>query len=107
MPARLAERLQPYDAVMMVRERTKFPREVFERLPNLKLLVTAAMWNVAIDLDGPSDLVDARAWRRLERRAIRNVQIVATRVDTGTGVVDGNLELGATTANGALAIRER
>jgi phosphoglycerate dehydrogenase-like enzyme len=48
---RLAERLRPYDAVMMVRERTKFPRALFEKLPNLKLLVTAAMWNVAIDLE--------------------------------------------------------
>jgi len=47
----LAKRLQRYDAVMMVRERTRFPRALFERLPNLKLLVTAAMWNVAIDLD--------------------------------------------------------
>jgi phosphoglycerate dehydrogenase-like enzyme len=52
---RLAERLRPYDAVMMVRERTKFPRALFERLPNLKLLITAAMWNVAIDLDAATE----------------------------------------------------
>ena len=52
---RLAERLRPYDAVMMVRERTKFPRALFEKLPTLKLLVTAAMWNVAIDLDAATD----------------------------------------------------
>ncbi len=52
---RLAARLQPYNAVMMVRERTKFPRALFERLPNLKLLVTAAMWNVAIDLDAATE----------------------------------------------------
>ncbi|HVY18090.1 MAG TPA: D-2-hydroxyacid dehydrogenase family protein [Rhodopila sp.] len=52
---RLAERLRPYDAVMMVRERTKFPRPLFARLPNLKLLVTAAMWNVAIDLDAATE----------------------------------------------------
>jgi phosphoglycerate dehydrogenase-like enzyme len=50
-PDRLAERLRPYDAVMLMRERTKFPRALFERLPSLRLLVTAAMWNVAIDLD--------------------------------------------------------
>jgi phosphoglycerate dehydrogenase-like enzyme len=54
-PVCLSARLQPYDAVMMVRERTKFPRSVFERLPNLKLLVTAAMWNVAIDLDAATE----------------------------------------------------
>jgi phosphoglycerate dehydrogenase-like enzyme len=52
---RLAERLRSFDAVMMVRERTKFPRALFERLPNLRLLVTAAMWNVAIDLDAATD----------------------------------------------------
>ncbi|WP_158932147.1 D-2-hydroxyacid dehydrogenase family protein [Acidisphaera sp. S103] len=52
---RLAERLRQFDAVMMVRERTKFPRELFERLPNLKLLITAAMWNVAIDLDAATE----------------------------------------------------
>ncbi len=54
-PDRLAERLLPYDAVMMVRERTKFPRALFAKLPNLKLLVTAAMWNVAIDLDAATE----------------------------------------------------
>jgi phosphoglycerate dehydrogenase-like enzyme len=52
---RLAERLKPFDVVMMVRERTRFPRALFERLPNLRLLVTAAMWNVAIDLDAATD----------------------------------------------------
>jgi phosphoglycerate dehydrogenase-like enzyme len=52
---RLAARLLPCDAVMMVRERTKFPRTLFERLPNLKLLITAAMWNVAIDLDAATE----------------------------------------------------
>jgi phosphoglycerate dehydrogenase-like enzyme len=51
----LAERLRPYDAVMMVRERTQFPRALFERLPNLRLLVTAAMWNVAIDMEAATD----------------------------------------------------
>jgi phosphoglycerate dehydrogenase-like enzyme len=54
-PTRLAERLHRYDAVMMVRERTKFPRAMFEQLPNLKLLITAAMWNVAIDLDAATE----------------------------------------------------
>jgi phosphoglycerate dehydrogenase-like enzyme len=50
----LAERLLPYDCVMLMRERTQFPRALFERLPNLRLLVTAAMWNVAIDLEAAS-----------------------------------------------------
>jgi len=51
----LARRLQPFDAVMLVRERTKFPRSLIERLPNLKLIITAAHWNVAIDLEAATD----------------------------------------------------
>lgn len=47
----LVARLQPYDVVMVIRERTRFPREVLERLPNLKLLITAGMRNLAIDME--------------------------------------------------------
>jgi phosphoglycerate dehydrogenase-like enzyme len=45
----LAERLQPFDVVVAMRERTAFPRTLLERLPNLKLLVTTGMRNKAID----------------------------------------------------------
>jgi phosphoglycerate dehydrogenase-like enzyme len=48
--AALAERLQPFEAVCLMRERTPFPRSLIEKLPNLKLLVTAGMYNAAIDL---------------------------------------------------------
>ena len=54
-PARLAELLQPYDAVMLVRERTKFPRTLIASLPRLRLLVTAAMWNVGIDVEAATE----------------------------------------------------
>lgn len=47
----LVERLAPFDVVMVIRERTKFPREVLASLPNLKLLITAGMRNLGIDLD--------------------------------------------------------
>src|SRR5262245_34175659 len=47
----LIARLQPFDAVMVIRERSKFPREVVERLPRLKLLITAGMRNLGIDLE--------------------------------------------------------
>lgn len=47
----LVDRLAPFDVVMVIRERTKFPREVLDSLPNLKLLVTAGMRNLGIDLD--------------------------------------------------------
>ena len=48
----LAERLRPFDAVCVMRERTPFRRTLLERLPNLRLLVTSGMRNASIDLDG-------------------------------------------------------
>ena len=47
---RLAERLQPFDAVVLMRERTPFPGVVFECLPNLRLVVSTGVRNASIDL---------------------------------------------------------
>jgi phosphoglycerate dehydrogenase-like enzyme len=47
----LAKRLHDCDAVVVMRERTPFPAALLERLPNLKLLITAGMRNAAIDLE--------------------------------------------------------
>lgn len=49
-PDALAKRLAPFDALMIMRERTRFPRALIDRLPNLKLLVTTGGRNLAIDL---------------------------------------------------------
>jgi phosphoglycerate dehydrogenase-like enzyme len=46
----LVRRLQPFDVVVAMRERTAFPRSVLERLPNLRLLVTTGARNPAIDV---------------------------------------------------------
>ena len=46
----LVDRLLPYDILVIMRERTPFPRGLIERLPNLKLLVTTGLKNRAIDL---------------------------------------------------------
>jgi phosphoglycerate dehydrogenase-like enzyme len=46
-----AERLQPFDVIVAMRERTPFPVALFDRLPNLKLLVTSGMVNRGIDLE--------------------------------------------------------
>jgi phosphoglycerate dehydrogenase-like enzyme len=46
----LVERLAPFAAIVLMRERTPFPRSLLARLPNLKLLATSGMWNAAIDL---------------------------------------------------------
>lgn len=47
----LLHRLEPYEAVVAMRERTAFPADVLSQLPHLRLLVTAGMANAAIDLD--------------------------------------------------------
>jgi phosphoglycerate dehydrogenase-like enzyme len=46
----LVARLDGFDAVIAMRERTPFQAEVLERLPSLRLLVTTGMSNAAIDL---------------------------------------------------------
>ncbi len=51
----LAERLGNIDIIMAMRERTPFQRSLLERLPNLKLLITAGMRNASIDLQAASD----------------------------------------------------
>jgi phosphoglycerate dehydrogenase-like enzyme len=46
----LAERLHTFDAAVLMRERTPFPRALLDRLPNLRLIVTAGMRNASIDV---------------------------------------------------------
>jgi phosphoglycerate dehydrogenase-like enzyme len=47
----LAARLAPFDAVVLMRERTRFDANLLACLPRLKLIVSVGMWNAAIDLD--------------------------------------------------------
>ncbi len=46
----LVARLEPFDVVVAMRERTPFDRARLERLPNLRLLVTTGMRNASIDV---------------------------------------------------------
>ena len=56
-PDQLVARLQGYDAVMRIRERTEFPRSVLERLPDLKLFLATGMRNArSLDLEAADDL---------------------------------------------------
>jgi phosphoglycerate dehydrogenase-like enzyme len=48
--ADLPRALYEFDVLVLMRERTAFPRELLERLPNLKLLVTTGMRNASVDL---------------------------------------------------------
>ena len=47
----VAAALEPFDILIAMRERTPFPASQLDRLPNLKLLVTTGMRNLAIDMD--------------------------------------------------------
>lgn len=47
----LIQRLQPFDAILAMRERTPFSAETIEALPNLKVMFTTGHRNLALDLD--------------------------------------------------------
>jgi phosphoglycerate dehydrogenase-like enzyme len=49
-PDALALTLAEFDVLVLMRERTAFPRSVLEALPNLKLLVTTGMRNASVDV---------------------------------------------------------
>jgi phosphoglycerate dehydrogenase-like enzyme len=49
-PDELVEALAGAEIVVAMRERTQFPAETLDRLPDLKLLITTGMGNVAIDV---------------------------------------------------------
>ena len=50
-PKEVARALQGFAIICAMRERTPFPRELIEALPDLRLLITTGMVNRAIDLD--------------------------------------------------------
>lgn len=49
-PTDLVRRLEPFEVVVAMRERTAFPAAILDRLPNLALLVTTGPFNAAIDV---------------------------------------------------------
>ena len=46
----LAARLEPFAGVVLMRERTPFPRSLLDRLPNLRLIATSGRWIASVDL---------------------------------------------------------
>ncbi|WP_456742240.1 MULTISPECIES: D-2-hydroxyacid dehydrogenase family protein [unclassified Bradyrhizobium] len=46
-----ASALADFDIICAMRERTAFPRSLFDKLPKLKLLLTSGMRNAAIDME--------------------------------------------------------
>ena len=51
----LVQRLQPFDVVCVMRERTPLSREVIENLPNLKLIASTGPGNVSIDQEAAAE----------------------------------------------------
>jgi phosphoglycerate dehydrogenase-like enzyme len=49
-PDAVIERLQPFEIVCVMRERTPMTRAIIERLPKLRLIASTAMRNASIDL---------------------------------------------------------
>jgi phosphoglycerate dehydrogenase-like enzyme len=49
-PDAIVERLRPFDVICVMRERTALPRNVVERLPQLKLIASTGPRNIAIDI---------------------------------------------------------
>lgn len=47
----LAHRLHTFECVVLMRERTAFSKSLIDRLPNLRLIVTAGMRNAALDVE--------------------------------------------------------
>lgn len=52
----LVERLMPFDAIVTTRERTRFPRQVLEALPNLKLIAGTGARQANVDVDAATQL---------------------------------------------------
>ena len=52
----LVDRLKNFQVVMGMRERTPFPSSVLDRLPELRLLVTAGMGNAVFDIPAATEL---------------------------------------------------
>jgi phosphoglycerate dehydrogenase-like enzyme len=50
-PDEVVARLQPFDAVCVMRERTPLPRSIIEQLPRLKLIASTGPGNASIDKD--------------------------------------------------------
>lgn len=51
----VAAALQDFEIVVLMRERTAFPRSLFARLPKLKLLVTTGRRNPSVDIQAARD----------------------------------------------------
>src|ERR1700729_993073 len=54
-PQAVIERLLPFDVICVMRERSPMPRNIIERLPNLKLIASTGAGNASIDVAAAGD----------------------------------------------------
>jgi hypothetical protein len=54
-PDAVVARPQPFDVVCVMRERTPLPRQVLERLPQLKMIASTGSGNASIDMQGAQE----------------------------------------------------
>ena len=54
-PEAAVSALKDFEIILAMRERTPFPRAMFDQLPKLKLLITSGMRNAAIDMAAAKD----------------------------------------------------
>jgi len=52
----LIDRLEPFEVIVAMRERTPFSKSLLDRLPRLRLLVTTGMRNASIDVGAATEL---------------------------------------------------
>jgi phosphoglycerate dehydrogenase-like enzyme len=55
-PDKVVARLQPFDVVCVMRERTPMTRAIIERLPKLRLIASTAARNASIDLEAAKEI---------------------------------------------------
>jgi phosphoglycerate dehydrogenase-like enzyme len=55
-PSAVVERLRPFDAVCVMRERTPLTRQILQQLPNLKLIASTGPRNASIETQTAADL---------------------------------------------------
>ena len=67
----LATTLADFGVLVLMRERTAFPREVLERLPKLELLVTTGMGNASVDVAYLHDRGVVVSGTERDRRTVR------------------------------------
>ena len=54
-PEAVIERLLPFEVICVMRERSPMPRNIIERLPNLKLIASTGAGNASIDVAAAGD----------------------------------------------------